>query len=86
MSAHVLLTAHRARFAPLLALPLALLTLSACQQRATSAGRRGGGAAAAVAYESHVAAGGRVPPGGTLHNPHRVTRRSPRAAHCCSPR
>jgi cytochrome c oxidase cbb3-type subunit 3 len=69
MSAHVLLSAHRSRFAPLLALQLAVLTLSACQQRATAPAAETA-PPPAVAYESHVAAGGRVPPGGTLQNPH----------------
>jgi cytochrome c oxidase cbb3-type subunit 3 len=70
MSAHILQPAHRARFAPLLALPLAALTLSACQQRASAPAAEAAPQPPAVAYESHVAAGGRVPPGGTLHNPH----------------
>ena len=58
MSAHLLLTAHRARFAPLLALPLALLTLSACQQRATTPAAE---AARAARGGLRVTRGGRRP-------------------------
>jgi mono/diheme cytochrome c family protein len=70
MSARTSLPAHAHRFAPLLALPLVALALNACQQRATPPAANAAPQPPAVAYESHVAAGGRVPPGGTLQNPH----------------
>ena len=56
----------------LLALTLAALAalLSACSQHTTPATAAGAAAPPAVAYASHEAAGGLVPPGGTLHNPH----------------
>jgi cytochrome c oxidase cbb3-type subunit 3 len=54
---------------PLVALLLAAVALSACQQRAAPT-TQAAAAPPAVAYEAHVAAGGRVPPGGTLQNPH----------------
>jgi cytochrome c oxidase cbb3-type subunit 3 len=50
---------------------LAALALSACQQRALlPASNAAPLLPPAVAYEAHEAAGGRVPPGGTLRNPH----------------
>jgi cytochrome c oxidase cbb3-type subunit III len=70
MSARTSRPASLRRCAPLLALPLAALTLSACQPRATTAAANAAPQLPAVAYDTHVAAGGRVPPGGTLHNPH----------------
>jgi cytochrome c oxidase cbb3-type subunit III len=52
-------------------LPLVCLALSACGQHAASpAGNNAPAPPPAVAYEAHVAAGGFVPPGGSLHNPH----------------
>jgi cytochrome c oxidase cbb3-type subunit 3 len=70
VSPRTLPAAPRRRFAALLALPLVALALSACQQRATTAAANAASQPPAVAYESHVAAGGRVPPGGSLRNPH----------------
>jgi mono/diheme cytochrome c family protein len=58
------------RFLALVALPLAALALSSCQQRATTAAADAAAAPPAIAYEAHVSAGGRVPAGATLHNPH----------------
>jgi cytochrome c oxidase cbb3-type subunit III len=58
------------RRAALAALPLAALALTSCQQRATTAAAGAPPAPPAIAYEAHVSAGGRVPPGATLHNPH----------------
>lgn len=54
----------------LMALPFAALVLCSCQQRATTGTASAAAPPPAVAYEAHVAAGGLVPPGGTLHNPH----------------
>src|SRR5579863_9515408 len=54
----------------LLAVAFATLVLSACQQRAATSTARAAASPPAIAYEAHVAAGGLVPPGGTLHNPH----------------
>jgi cytochrome c oxidase cbb3-type subunit III len=54
----------------LMALPFATLVLSSCQQRAATSSASAAAPPPAVAYEAHVAAGGLVPPGGTLHNPH----------------
>ena len=54
----------------LMALPFATLVLSSCQQRAATSSASAAAPPPAVAYAAHVAAGGRVPPGGTLHNPH----------------
>jgi cytochrome c oxidase cbb3-type subunit 3 len=54
----------------LVALLLAALALGACQRRAATPATNATAPPPAVAYEAHVAAGGRVPPGGTLHNPH----------------
>jgi cytochrome c oxidase cbb3-type subunit III len=53
-------------------LPVLCLALSACAQHAASpAGNTTPPAPPpAIAYEAHVAAGGLVPLGGTLHNPH----------------
>ncbi len=57
--------------AALRSVPLGLLVLCACTQRGASpAASVASAAPPAVAYEAHVAAGGNVPPGGTLHNPH----------------
>jgi cytochrome c oxidase cbb3-type subunit III len=53
----------------LMALPFASLVLSSCQQRAATS-TASAAPPPAVAYEAHVAAGGHMPPGGTLHNPH----------------
>ncbi len=54
-----------------LALPLAVAALSACTPHAAApAAASTASTPPAVAYESHEAAGGLVPPGGTLHNPH----------------
>ena len=53
----------------LVALLLAALALSACQQRAATPAANAT-PPPAVAYEAHLAAGGRIPPGGTMHNPH----------------
>lgn len=57
-------------FTALVALPLAALALSSCQQRAPTSVANATTALPAVAYDAHVAAGGRVPAGGALHNPH----------------
>src|SRR5579863_9896285 len=54
----------------LLAVAFATLVLSACQQRAAPSTARAAASPPAIAYEAHVAAGGLVPPGGKLHNPH----------------
>jgi len=57
----------------LLSLSLALVTLSLCacsQRAATPPSPVTSAAPPAVPYEAHVDAGGNVPPGGTLHNPH----------------
>jgi cytochrome c oxidase cbb3-type subunit 3 len=70
MSMRISRPAQHHRVAPLLALALGALTLSACQERAPPPAPSTSAHPPAVAYESHVAAGGRVPPGGTLHNPH----------------
>jgi cytochrome c oxidase cbb3-type subunit 3 len=59
--------------AALKSVPLELLVLGlcACTQRGTTPAASAASAAPpAVAYEAHVAAGGNVPPGGTLRNPH----------------
>jgi len=58
--------------APLtLSLGLVTLSLCACTQRGASPPSPATSAAPpAVAYEAHVDAGGNVPPGGTLRNPH----------------
>jgi cytochrome c oxidase cbb3-type subunit III len=70
MSPHTGLSAHRHGFAFRLALSLAALTLSACQQRTSAPAADAAAGPPGVAYASHLAAGGRVPPGGTLRNPH----------------
>jgi len=51
---------------------LASLALAACAPRTESTAPQApaGGAPPAIAYESHIAAGGVAPPGGTLRNPH----------------
>jgi cytochrome c oxidase cbb3-type subunit 3 len=69
MSAHTGLLKYAPSVLPL-ALSLAALTLSACQPRTSAPAADAAAAPPGVAYPSHVAAGGRVPPGGTLHNPH----------------
>jgi cytochrome c oxidase cbb3-type subunit 3 len=52
-------------------LPCLGAALGACSQQHTPTPPATGSAAPpAVAYASHEAAGGLVPPGGTLHNPH----------------
>jgi cytochrome c oxidase cbb3-type subunit III len=52
-------------------LGLLVLGLCACSQRSTGpAAPVASGAPPAVAYEAHVAAGGNVPPGAALRNPH----------------
>ncbi len=59
--------------AALRSVPLGLLVLGVCACTQRSANPSVSVAAAAppaVAYAAHVAAGGNVPPGGTLHNPH----------------
>jgi prolyl oligopeptidase len=48
---------------------LSCVTLAACGQHAAAPSQQSG-APPAIAYEAHVAAGGRVPAGGTLRNPH----------------
>ena len=58
------------RCAALVALPLAALALTSCQQSATTAAANAAAAPPAIAYEAHVSAGGRLPPGATLHNPY----------------
>jgi len=53
--------------------PLGLLLLGLCACTPRGAGAPApvaSGAPPAVAYAAHVAAGGNVPPGGMLHNPH----------------
>jgi cytochrome c oxidase cbb3-type subunit 3 len=54
------------------ALPLALtvLVFGGCTQPTATAPGPASNAPPAVAYAAHVAAGGNVPPGGTLRNPH----------------
>jgi cytochrome c oxidase cbb3-type subunit III len=54
----------------LMALPFATLVLSSCRQCAATSTASAAAPPPAIAYEAHVAAGGRVPPGGTLHNAH----------------
>ena len=55
----------------LVILPCLGAALSGCSRQPTPAPPASGAAAPpAVAYASHEAAGGLVPPGGTLHNPH----------------
>ena len=52
------------------ALPVLAAALSACAPHAAAPAPAASAAPPAVAYESHEAAGGLVPPGGTLQNPH----------------
>jgi cytochrome c oxidase cbb3-type subunit 3 len=55
----------------LLAIPLCLgAALSACSQHPQAPPASAAAAPPAVAYASHEAAGGLVPPGGALRNPH----------------
>jgi cytochrome c oxidase cbb3-type subunit 3 len=46
------------------------LLLAACDRNPTTATPAVSAGPPAIAYEAHVAAGGKVPPGGTLSNPH----------------
>jgi mono/diheme cytochrome c family protein len=64
MNAHI-------RLLPRRLLPIVALALGACGQHAAApTANKAPPAPPAVAYASHVAAGGFVPPGGTLTNPH----------------
>jgi cytochrome c oxidase cbb3-type subunit 3 len=49
---------------------LSLLALLSCAQHRDTAGPAPGSGPPAIAYEAHVAAGGNVPSGGVLSNPH----------------
>jgi cytochrome c oxidase cbb3-type subunit III len=46
------------------------LLLAACGHESAAPASQAAATPPGVAYEAHVAAGGRVPPGGELHNPH----------------
>jgi mono/diheme cytochrome c family protein len=60
-----------ARRATELALVLsACSALACCSRHATTSTIKAAAPPPAVAYDSHVAAGGLTPPGGSLHNPH----------------
>jgi mono/diheme cytochrome c family protein len=58
------------RTTALVSLPLAALALSACQQRAATSAANATSTPPAVAYDAHLSAGGHVPAGGVLRNPH----------------
>ena len=59
----------RAR-APLALLPVACVALAACARHSPSSAPAGATLPPAIRYEAHLAAGGALPGGGTLRNPH----------------